>query len=62
VAVANGRVLSFADIAVSVAGAAQVVRRGARREDTGGALSLAPAGVVILAENDITVWTVVSGR
>ena len=56
--VSNGRVISFTYFVVGIAGPAQVVGGGARREDAGGALCLTSAGVVILAENDVSVRTV----
>ncbi len=53
--------LGLAYVAVSIAGPAQVVGGGAGREDTGRALCLASAGIIILTENDIAVRTVKSG-
>jgi hypothetical protein len=50
-------VLGFTYFVVGIAGPAQVVGGGARREDAGGALCLTSAGVVVLAENDISVRT-----
>ncbi len=53
--------LGLAYVAVSIASPAQVVGGGARREDTGGALCLASAGVIVLTENDVAVRTVKTG-